>query len=104
MAVTLAQQVTAVATESFQYRVAMGMFAIAREVLFEGKSIEGHALRYNFATGVVNSDYMSFLKYAALVATDPVIVSAAPTSTDAITDATILASIRRMWNPLSGVS
>ena len=103
---TLTQQLTAVATESFRYRVSMAMYKIAREVLFENPAIDQHHIRVNFAMGVINSDYNNHAKYAALVVADPLIadVPVPANGVDGISDGVICDCIRRMWNPLAGIA
>ena len=93
-----------VATDAtFNERVAMALYTVAREVISEDPETRDHPLRVRFAQGIVTSDVKTFSRFASMTVADP-IVAVMPQGTSAanITDAVILEAIRNMWNPMAG--
>lgn len=100
MPLTLDQQVNIAGNTRFQYRVAMAMYTVAKEFITDEDT---NTLSDIFARMVIQADYGNFTKYAALVVADSSIAGANITNADSVTDQTILAAIRSMWDYLSGV-
>ncbi|RZT87450.1 hypothetical protein EV383_4374 [Pseudonocardia sediminis] len=95
-AATIAQDST------FQRRVALAFYFVARKVVTE-TGTTGKEQRVAFARSIVLQGLDMFTQYAALVVTDPTIVAAGPTAQAGITDAQIIAAVTGMWNSLSNV-
>ena len=100
-ALTLTGGATIVADDTFQERVAMAFYFVARQVFSESPSTSGHENRARFAYSITRQPYEAFLQYAAMVVTDSAIVAAGPATQAAVTDAQILAAVTSMWDVLS---
>ena len=93
-----------VATDNtFNQRVAMALYTVAREMVYEDLDTPAHPLRVRFAQGILTADVTNFTRYASMVMANPAIATP-PQGTSAanITDTQILEAIREMWNPLAG--
>lgn len=105
MPLNLATGAELVGSQVFQYRVAMAFYFVARQVLVEDPSAEGHAERVVFARSIIIQDYNQFMQYAAVVATDDDIVMGGPYSdpTSQPGDQMIIDAVKAMWNRLASV-
>lgn len=96
-----------VADNVFQRRVGMAVYFVARQILLEAPTTPDHELRMRTAQQIMASPIENVLKYAALVVTNEAIASKPSavlgTGQASISDQEILAAVREVWNPLSGV-
>lgn len=106
MPLSLTGGATVVANNTFQARVALAFYFVAREVITENGTTTTDEIRLRFAYSVIRQDYDEFLKLAAVVVTDPTIVQALPAvSPDqaSITDQMIVTAVQNVWSRLAGV-
>lgn len=105
MALSLATGADLVGNATFQQRVAMGFYFVARQVLSENPTTEGHEDRVVFARSIITQGYNQFLQYAAVVATDSAIVAGGPYSNPVSQpgDQAILDAITSVWTRLASV-
>lgn len=100
---SLGELAAVVADNSFRYRVAMGMYTVAREVLGEKEHGRNNEVRDAFARHIISTDYTQALPYAAVVVADPEIANQEPLVSNQVSDDKILAAIRQIWDSLAGV-
>lgn len=89
----------------FQRRVALAFYFVARQVMTEADSVEGHEVRERYARSIILSEFTEFQKLSAVVATDPTIVQNANpmTGQTSVTDTQIIAAVAAAWSRLAGV-
>lgn len=104
MASSLGDQFALAADQTFRERVAMAIFATARNVLSEDPSTPNHDQRVTHAQGVLlTSDTEQLLHYAALVASDPAVIALDTQTSAGVTDDLIVSVVEQAWNPISGI-
>lgn len=103
MPIDLRKQYDLATDRTFNERVAMALYTVAREVLNEPHDTLHSPLRIRFAQGILTASVSSFTGYAAVVVADPTIAGGNSASNSQITDPIILTAIRNIWNRLSGV-
>lgn len=103
MALSLSGAVPIVADSGFQGRVALGFYFVARQVYAESDQTPDHEARVRFARSILLLSMDDFLRYAALVVTDPAIVALnpAPTVGNPPSDAQIITAIQNVWTTLA---
>lgn len=106
MPLTLAGGATVALDTTFQARVALAFYFVAREVLNENKSVTGNEVRVRFARAVISQEFSQYQKLAALVVTDSAIIQLLPATSPsqaAIPDDLIITAVRNAWSRLAGV-
>lgn len=104
MPLDLIQASTVALDANFRRRVAVGMYQVAREHLLITGNEPQQIMNKALARMVMQSDADQFIKYAAMVVTDPDVMSvgSATAIPATISDTLIVNTIREMWPTIAG--